>query len=120
MVNVSIVLSQYLKVYRFISKVRVKRTRSGFSTYTYKRHHGISFDILEIKWGIGIYKANRNLQSTIQDNVRSALKPMTRPYRTYFLLYRLRRLNCRFYTDTLFVKCKSIVGNTCAHIFTDG
>ena len=29
-------------------------------------------------------------------------------------------MNCRFYTDTLFAKYKSIVGNTCAQIFIDG
>ena len=33
---------------------------------------------------------------------------------------RLRQLNCRFYTNPLFVKDKLIVGNTCAEIFTNG
>ena len=32
---------------------------------------------------------------------------------------RLRRLNTIWYTDTLFSKQKSIIGNTCAQIFTD-
>ena len=32
----------------------------------------------------------------------------------------LCQLNCRFYTNTIFAKEKSIVGNTCAQIFTDG
>ena len=50
----------------------------------------------------------------------SALKPLPRRYRTDFLSKRLRRLNYIFYTDTLFVKDKSIVGNTCAQIFTNG
>ena len=50
----------------------------------------------------------------------SSLKPLKWQYRTYFLLQRLRPLNCRFYTDRLFAKEKSIIGNTCAHIFTDG
>ena len=68
-----------------ISKVRVKRTRSGFAPYTDKQHHGISADILTRKWGIGIDKSKRTLQSATQDNVRSALKPLKRRYRTYFL-----------------------------------
>ena len=106
-------------VYRLISKVRVNRTRSGLATYTDKRHHGISADILTIKWGIGIYKAKRTLQSTTQDNARSALKPLKWWYRTYLLLQRIHRLHCRFYTDTLFAKDKSIVGNICAQIFTN-
>ena len=51
--------------------------------------------------------------------MRSALKPLTPEYRTDFLSQRLRRLNCRFYTDTIFAKDKSIVGNTCALVFTN-
>ena len=33
---------------------------------------------------------------------------------------RLRRLRTTWYTDTLFAKEKSIVGNQCAQLFTDG
>ena len=77
-------------VYRLISKFRVKRTRSGFATYIDKRHHGMSADILTRKWGIVIDKAKRTLQSITQYNVISALKPLTRRYRTYFLSQRLR------------------------------
>ena len=50
----------------------------------------------------------------------SAMKPLTRRYRTDLLSQRIRRLKCVFYADTLFAKEKSIVGNTCAQIFTDG
>ena len=102
--NVSIGLVQDLMVEILISKVRVKRTRSVFTTNINKRHHGISTDLVARKWGIGLYKENRILQSTTQDNMRSALKPMTRRYGTDFLLQRISRLNCRFYTDTLFSK----------------
>ena len=49
----------------------------------------------------------------------SALNPLTRGCRTDFLLQSLRQLNCRLYTDALFAKDKSIVGNTCTHIFVD-
>ena len=107
-------------VYRLISKFRVRRTRIGFATYTDKRHRGINADLLEIKWRIGLDKANWTLQSTTQDNVRSDLKPLTRRYRIDFLSQRLSQLNCRFYIYTLFAKDKSIVGNTCDQIFTNG
>ena len=120
MENISVVLAQYLMVDRLISKVRVKITRSRFTAYIDKRHHGISDDILERKWVVVLDKAKWTLQSTTQDNVRSALKPLTLWYRTGFLLQRLRQLNCRFYTDTLFAKEKSIVGNTCDQILTYG
>ena len=120
MTNFSIGLSQELMLYRLINKVRVNRTRSAFSTYTYKQHNGISAYILARKWGIGLYKEKRTLQSTTHDNVISDLKPLTQRYRTDFLSQSIRRLNCRFYTDTLFAKEESIVGNICAQIFTYG
>ena len=104
-------------VYRLISNVVFSRTRSEYATYTNKRHHGISADMLEIKLSIGIDKANRTLRYTTQDNVISALKPLTCQYRTYFLLQRLHQLNFRFYTNVLFAKDKSIVGNTCAPVW---
>ena len=58
----SIGMAQDLMVDRLISKVRVNRTRSGFTTYTDKQHHGISANLLARKWGIGIDKAKRTLQ----------------------------------------------------------
>ena len=116
----SIGLAQDLMVDILIIKVRVKRTRSGFATHADNQHHEIGYDILARKWGIGIDKAERNLQSTTQDNVRSALKPLTQWYIKYLLSQRLRQLNCRFYIDTLFEKEKSIAGNTCAQVFNDG
>ena len=120
MEDVSIGMAHKLMVDILIGKVRVNRTRIGFAIYKYKQHHGISTDLLAIKWGIVIDKENQNLQSTTQDNMRSALKPLTLLYRKDWMLQRLSRLNCRFYTDTLFTKYKSIVGNICAQIFTDG
>jgi len=61
------------------------------------------------------------LKNTTQLNIRSALLPLTRRYRTDLLSQRLRRLNTRFYTDTTFSKTgTSLRGNTCAQIFTDG
>ena len=120
MSNVSNGMAQDLVVDRWISNFRVKRTRSRFAINTDKQHHGISADLLARKWGIGIYKANNNLQYTTQNNLISALKTLTHQYRTYFLSQRLCRLNCRFYTDTLFSKYKHIIGNTCDHIFTYG
>ena len=85
MSNVSIGLDQNLRVYILIRKVRVKRTRSEFATYKNKRHHRISADLLERKWGIGIDKAKLTIKSTTQDNEISALKTMTRRYTTDLL-----------------------------------
>ncbi len=88
---------------------------------TSKRHHGVDADLLSLKWGIGLEKARNTLKNTTQLNIRSALLPLTRRYRTDLLSQRLKRLDTRFYTDTMFSKVgTSLTGNTCAQIFTDG
>ena len=109
MENVSLGLSQYLMVDILIINPRVSKKRSGYNTYKY---------MLTRISGIGIDKAKRVLKSTTQDNVISSLYPLIGQYIKYFLPQRLHRLNSRFYTDTLFAKDKSIVGNTCAKILT--
>jgi len=66
-------------------------------------------------------KATNTLKHTTQMNVRSALLPLTKRYRTDLLSQRPKRLNTRFYTDTMFSKVgTSLRGNKCAQIFTDG
>ena len=87
--NVSIGLSHDLMIEIVIINVRVCITRSRYATYTDKRHRGISADMLERKWEIGVDKEKRTLQPTTKDNVRSALKPLAWRYRTEFLSQRL-------------------------------
>ena len=64
-------------------------------------------------------KFKNMLKSTTQECIRSVLLPITRRYLTYLISLRLRRISRIFYTDKLFAKKKSIIGNTCAQIFTD-
>jgi hypothetical protein len=90
------------------------------ATYTKDRHHGTNAELLARKWGIGINKAKDTLKCTTQLNVRSAILPLTRRYRTDLLSQRLKRLSAQFYTDTAFAKYTSIAGNTCLQLFTDG
>ena len=88
---------------------------------TSKRHHGVDAELLSLKWGIGLEKAKNTIRHTTQLNVRSALLPLTRRYRTDLLSQRLKRLTTRFYTDTMFSKIgTSLRGNQCTQIFTDG
>jgi len=85
---------------------------------TSKRHDA---SLLSLKLGIGLEKAKNRIKNTTQYNVRSAILPLTRRYRTDLLSQRLKRLNTRLYTDTMFAKVgTSLRGNTCAQIFTDG
>ena len=86
-----------------------------------KRHHGTDVNLLSRKWGIGLKKAKDTIAKTTQMNIRSALLPLTRRYRTDLLSQRLKRLSARFYTDTAFSKIgDSLRGNNCVQIYTDG
>ena len=58
-----------------------------------KRHHGTDPNLLSRKWGIGLKKARDTLAKTTQLNIRSALLPLTRRYRTDLLSQRLKRLS---------------------------
>ena len=92
MKNVYIGLTQGFMVDRLISNVRAMRTRSVYAAYTDNKHDGIIDDLLARKWGIGIDKANNTLEYTTQDNVRSALIPLNRWYRTQLLSQRLHTI----------------------------
>ena len=64
--------------------------------------------------------AKRALQVTTQRGIRTALHPLHRRYRVDHLHLNRRRLNGDWYTDTLFSKVKSLQGNTCAQVYTNG
>ena len=118
--DVSLGLAQDLMVDRLISNVRVSSTTQGYATFTNDRHHGTKPELLAQKWGIGLERAKSTLKCTTQHSIRSAILPLTRRYRTDLMSQRLRRLTTKWYTDTLFAKEKSLLGNTCAQIYTDG
>ena len=92
----------------------------GNSTMTKDRHHAITPDLISRKWGCGLITAKNTLNATTQLGVRSAIGPLTRRYKTDLLQLHYRRINTTFYTDTMFSKTKSLKGNTCAQIYTDG
>lgn len=103
---------------QFTSDLPSRTTISA--TFTDDRHHQVTPELLARKWGIGLEKAKATLKCTTQESIRSAVLPLTRRYRTDLLSQSLRRLRSTWYTDTLFSKVKSITGNTCAQLFTDG
>ena len=76
--------------------------RMIYDVVSNKRHHGTDVRLLSRKWGIGLQKAKDTIARTTQMNIRSALLPLTRRYRTDLLSQRLKRLSARFYTDTTF------------------
>ena len=84
---------------------------------TNDRHSEVTPEALSAKWQIGLQAAKDTLKVTTQHGIRHAIHPLKRRYRTDNMSLSLRRLNTRFYTDTLFAKVTSLKGNTCAQIF---
>jgi hypothetical protein len=80
----------------------------------------ITKEILSKRWGIGMDAAHRTLTVTTQQGVRRVLHPTERRYRTRQTHLRFPSLNTRIYTDTMFASHKSLRGNTCAQLFTNG
>ena len=85
---------------------------------TKKRPGFVDAQQLSKNWGIGLEAAKRTVEATTQLAVRDfthttggrRLKP------SHWVLNQ-KRLDCEVYTDTMFGKCKSLRGNTCAQIF---
>ena len=64
----------------------------------------MSCEQLSERWNIGLHHARQTLKVTTKRGVRSAILPLSQR---------------KFYTDTLFGRCKSISNNTCAQIFAN-
>ena len=89
-----------------------------------------SMKILNLKNGIrdtammeiSLMSAKRTLEVTTFNSLRTKEGKMSRRFRTDLYQCRYRRLggpNARFHTDTLFSKVKSILGDTCAQLYTN-
>ena len=87
---------------------------------TKERGPTITKEILARRWGIGLDTAHRTLTSTTQQGIRRVLHPVERRYKTRQSHLRFPTLNARFYTDTMFATTKSLRGNKCAQLFTNG
>ena len=92
----------------------------NIASITQERHHKLTPRSLAQKWNIGLNTENKTINVTIQLGVISALGPLTQRYHTDTMQHHLRRLNTKIYTDTLFAKCKSIIGNNVVQVYTDG
>ena len=114
MSQVSTTYSQDLLVDELVSKVNIS------ATYSNTRHHGTDPALLARKWGIGLNRAKYTLNCRTQQNVRYEILPLTRRYRTNLLYQILKRLSTILYTDIDFSEYKSVLGNDCVQIFTDG
>ena len=119
--HVSVGLDQDLYAENLIELVKV---RYGYNlkislAHTNRKHHEVTKDMLVMKWEIYNSKAKTTLEATTNMLVRHDILPLSRIYWTYLLSLRLRHLKMQCFTDTLFVGVKSLIGNTCAQLFTD-
>ena len=127
------ILSELDMTRRLISRINVAShvrgddatvtgTGTGISAAAFatERHSKLTPEGLAKKWNIGLESAKRTLLVTTQRGVRTAVHPLHRRYRVDHLHLNRRRLNGDWYSDTLFSKVKSIQGNTCAQVYTNG
>ena len=98
-------------VQRVDSDVPIRRT--FVST---ERHSSATAEALSERFGIGIHRARRTLDATLQNGVRSALLPLERRYRAD-RRFDKRILKCRMSTDTAYFPVKSLHGKTCSQIY---
>ena len=82
-----------------------------------ERHNKISAESLAEMWGIGLKRAYATLEATTQRGIRSAILPLSRRYRAD-RMYKLKRLDSKFATDTLYGDIKSLKQNQCAQVYT--
>jgi len=84
------------------------------------RHSKVTPEEISRKFGCGIETAKKTLKSTTQLAVRHAQNPFTRRYRTDIMQSSHRRLRTTWFCDTMFSRTKSLRGNVCAEVFTNG
>ena len=111
-------MAEAINEQRFIksTQVDVPASRTFVSS---NRHSQINSENLSERWNIGLNQAKQTLQVTTQKGVRSAILPLSRRYRTDRMYQQRKLRNQKFYTDTLFGKCKSLTNNTCVQIFAN-
>jgi hypothetical protein len=86
----------------------------GSAIVSDRRHSVVSAEKLANKWQIGINTAKLTLKATTQFGLCHALHPIHRCYRSDHMSLRYNCLNTTLYSDTFFVKVKSLKGNKCA------
>ena len=82
-----------------------------------ERHKSVTAQSLSELWGIGLKRAESTLTATTQTSTRSATLPLSRRYRAD-RMYRVKRLDGKFATDTMYADIKSLKQNSYAQVFT--
>ena len=90
------------------------------SSFQVNRYSSPAPETVSRLWNVGLETAQRTLQATTQQGIRSAVNLILRRYRVDHLHFHRNRLHATFHTDTLFSKIISLRGNKCAQVFTNG
>ncbi|MEO6564809.1 MAG: hypothetical protein ABIO63_02135, partial [Casimicrobiaceae bacterium] len=83
-----------------------------------KRHSDVTPEDLSKRWGIGFQQALATLKATTQRIVRSAVMPLGRRYKAD-RLYEKKRLDGKWYTNTMDGHILSYDGNRYGQVFTN-
>jgi hypothetical protein len=90
------------------------------SVLTSDRHSKVGPEELSRKWNIGLEMVKATLDVTTQHGVQTAVHLMPRRLRVDHLHLHRPRLKGMWYLDTLIAEVKSLLGNKCANVFTNG
>ena len=77
-------------------------------------------EVLARRWGISLESADRTLKATTQEGLRLEPRSVERRFKSFGKHLNYPTLMGRWYSDTLFAKCRSIRGFTCGQLFTNG
>ena len=77
-------------------------------------------EVLARRWGTSLETAERTLKVTTQAGIRHVPHPVERRFKTFRKHLNYPSLSGRWYSDTLFAKCRSIRSFTAAQVFTNG
>jgi hypothetical protein len=105
-------------VYRDDVDEQVNRRSAG--AITTDRHSQVTPEELARKWNIGLETAKDTIKVTTQQGIRHAVHPMNRRLRVDHMHLHRPRLRGTWYCDTLIAKVRSLDGNKCANVFTQG
>jgi hypothetical protein len=122
LLSMSNVYDDFTFLSRAISTVHIHDIRTSQASYMVarNRHSHVSVEEVARKFKCRLDIARQTLKTTTQYGVRHAIDPLHRRYRVDTHNFNRRRLNDVFYSDTLFSKVKSLNGNVCAQVYTNG
>jgi hypothetical protein len=122
LLSISDAYDEHTFMSRAVGAVNVHNARLRNTSYigARNRHSHVSVEEVARKFKCGIEAARQTLKATTQLGVRHTIHPLHRRYRVDTHNFYRRRLNDVFYSDTLFSKVRSINGNVCAQVYTNG